>query len=172
MNTNPNTKTIICYGDSNTWGAVPSEGTRYPSDTRWTGVLQDSLGTLYEIIEEGLSGRTFVVEDPEKPHRTGITHLHSILKTNKPYSAVVVMLGTNDLKSTFGLTGEEIASHLRQTIQIIKGKDKELNKPTQIIVVCPAPVVNPIDRELDVRLKDAPEMSLALDPLYKNSKRT
>ena len=40
--------TILCYGDSNTWGCIPLEGTepaqRFPPDTRWPGVLRRELG--------------------------------------------------------------------------------------------------------------------------------
>lgn len=32
-------------GDSNTWGAVPAEGTRHPDDVRWTGILAE-LGEM------------------------------------------------------------------------------------------------------------------------------
>ena len=48
-------KTIVCYGDSNTWGYIPgSAEERYPYDIRWTGVLQRLLGAEYHVIEEGL----------------------------------------------------------------------------------------------------------------------
>ena len=47
-------KTILCYGDSNTFGYVPAGGgERYPEDVRWTGVLQEDLGDAYKVIEEG-----------------------------------------------------------------------------------------------------------------------
>jgi lysophospholipase L1-like esterase len=44
-------KTVLCYGDSNTWGFVPgSEGRRFPLEVRWTGVLQAELGSEYRVI--------------------------------------------------------------------------------------------------------------------------
>ena len=33
-------RTILCYGDSNTWGYDPASGERFSPDTRWTGVLE------------------------------------------------------------------------------------------------------------------------------------
>lgn len=33
-------KTVMCYGDSNTFGYDPTNGMRYPRAIRWTGVLQ------------------------------------------------------------------------------------------------------------------------------------
>ena len=48
--------TILCYGDSNTYGYNPVNGLRYPKDVRWTGVLQKLLGEQYAVIEEGCNG--------------------------------------------------------------------------------------------------------------------
>lgn len=45
MNTDPTVQTILCYGDSNTWGQTPDKtGRRRPANIRWTGVLQANLG--------------------------------------------------------------------------------------------------------------------------------
>ena len=44
--------TILCYGDSNTYGYNPVNGLRYPKGVRWTGVLQKMLGEEYEVIED------------------------------------------------------------------------------------------------------------------------
>ena len=38
-------KTILCYGDSNTWGYDASTGGRFPPETRWLKVLQPVLQT-------------------------------------------------------------------------------------------------------------------------------
>ena len=38
-------KTILCYGDSNTYGYIPETGMRYPRDVRYPGRLQMLLGT-------------------------------------------------------------------------------------------------------------------------------
>jgi lysophospholipase L1-like esterase len=164
MNTNPKAKTIVCYGDSNTWGAHAFKDERLPANKRWAGVLQDTLGEQYEVINEGLNGRTFIAEDPKKPHRTGIKQLKSILTTNKPIDIITIMLGTNDLKSTYGLSVEDIAEDLQQTIQFIKREVEECDP--QILVICPPPVVNPVNKKLDERLEDAPRKSLLLPPLY------
>ena len=137
MNIKDSAKTIVCYGDSNTWGCVPG-GDRYSRSVRWTGILQNLLGGEYEIINEGLSGRTFVALDVEKPERTGITHLKSILKTHKPVDAIVILLGTNDVRDIYNLEAQDIASHLEQTINLIQ-KEK-INK---ILIVSPPFIVIP-----------------------------
>jgi lysophospholipase L1-like esterase len=102
-------KTIVCFGDSNTWGYDPATRTRFPSDVRWTGVLQRTLGNGYKVIEEGLNGRTTNVEDPMQPHRNGLTYLPPCLESHMPLDLVTIMLGTNDLKARFGRSGSDIA---------------------------------------------------------------
>ena len=57
-------KRILCFGDSNTWGYDPATQDRFDRATRWPGVLREQLGTGYEVIEEGLNGRTTVWNDP------------------------------------------------------------------------------------------------------------
>ena len=43
--------TILCYGDSNTWGYIPGIGGRFAPDVRWTGVLQSPLGQGFRVAE-------------------------------------------------------------------------------------------------------------------------
>ena len=43
-------KTILCFGDSNTYGVNPSGG-RHRWNIRWPGRLQALLGAEYEVIE-------------------------------------------------------------------------------------------------------------------------
>src|SRR3989338_9392879 len=137
MQIKDSSKTIVCYGDSNTWGRVPKAG-RYPRSVRWTGFLQNLLGENYEVVSEGVGGRTFVVIDPENPWRAVITHLKSILRNNLSIDLMIVMLGTNDLKDKFNLEAEDIAKHLQQTIDLIKTEDIK-----NILIVCPPDFVLP-----------------------------
>lgn len=91
---------ILCYGDSNTWGCIPGILTRYPAEVRWTGILQRKLGTGYHIIEDGINGRTTVWDDPVNQCRNGLAALGYSLYRAKPLDLVVLMLGTNDLNYT------------------------------------------------------------------------
>jgi lysophospholipase L1-like esterase len=102
-------KTVLCYGDSNTWGYDPATRSRYPSDVRWTGVLADRLGAEYQVIEEGLNGRTTRWDDPMEPGRNGLTYLRPCLESHEPLEFIIVMLGTNDLKQRFNLSASDIA---------------------------------------------------------------
>ena len=77
-------KTILCYGDSNTYGYDPSTGFRYPADVRWTGVLKRLLGPDYTLIEEGCNGRTTVFDDPLEGWKNGLDYLKPCLNSHHP----------------------------------------------------------------------------------------
>jgi lysophospholipase L1-like esterase len=102
-------KTVLCYGDSNTWGYDPATRTRYPPHVRWTGVRATRLGEEYRVVEEGLNGRTTRWDDPIEPHRNGMTYLRPCVESHRPLELVIVMLGTNDLKRRFDLSASDIA---------------------------------------------------------------
>ena len=63
------TRTIVCFGDSNTHGAQPDPAVRarFPRDVRWPGVMRAALGEGYEVIEEALGGRCTVFDTPISP---------------------------------------------------------------------------------------------------------
>ena len=65
-------KTILCYGDSNTYGYNPVTGGRWPEDIRWTGRLQQLLGDEYKVIEEGCNGRTTMYKAPGEGWKSGL----------------------------------------------------------------------------------------------------
>ena len=155
-------KTILCYGDSNTWGANPRKDERYPRSVRWPYVLQKLLGEGYEIISEGVCGRTLVAHDSGKPWRTGITHLKSILESASPVDLFIVMLGTNDTKEIYGLSPENIAEHLQQTVNLVRGEGIK-----NILILCPPQVVAPEDGELEPSARRMPEILPQLPSLYK-----
>ena len=96
-------KTILCYGDSNTWGYDPVNACRYDRNIRWPGVLQKELGQAYYVKEEGLCGRTTVWDDPVEGHKNGLKQLTPILHSHCPLDLVVIMLGTNDLKMRYSV---------------------------------------------------------------------
>lgn len=103
-------RTVLCYGDSNTWGSDPETGERFPEDVRWPGVLRNRLGHEYRVIEEGLPGRTTVRDDPiEGDHKNGRTYLMACLESHRPLDLITLMLGTNDLKGRFGSSTSDIA---------------------------------------------------------------
>jgi len=138
MNTNPTAKTILCYGDSNTWGQKPDKTGRFPADTRWTGLLQKALGQDFYVIEEGLSSRTTDLDYSRKLGRNGKTYLEPCLDSHMPLNVVILMLGTNDLKIEFNRSPQDIASAIEELIAIIQSKTaKDRHDPARIILVSP-----------------------------------
>jgi lysophospholipase L1-like esterase len=107
------TRTVLCFGDSNTYGSIPGEpGGRHGPDVRWTGVLGRELGAGWRIVEEGLPGRTTVFDDPLSPYRRGIDYLAPCLASHAPVDVVVIFLGTNDLKARLAAGAFDIAAGL------------------------------------------------------------
>lgn len=141
-------KTILCYGDSNTWGYVPGKFDlatmcmeRYPRHMRWTGRLQKLLGEHYYVIEEGLNGRTTNLDSPIPPDRNGKTYLIPCLYTHAPLDLVILMLGANDLKNIFNRSTQDIAEGLAELICMIQstqyGSDMQ-SSPKILLVGYPA----------------------------------
>jgi lysophospholipase L1-like esterase len=136
-------KTILCYGDSNTWGFIPESITeafprRHPREVRWPGVLQQELGSGYHVIEEGQNGRTTVHDDVINLHRNGRTYLPACLESHKPIDLVILMLGTNDLKITYNLPPAEIAAGAAQLGKMILASEAGPQaKPPRLLLVAP-----------------------------------
>jgi lysophospholipase L1-like esterase len=134
-------KSILCFGDSNTWGYNAETDQRFPYHQRWTGVLAGVLGEGFMVIEEGLNGRTTVWDDPIENVKSGLNYLPSCLASHKPLDLVILMLGTNDLKARFSLTPYDIACGISHLVQIIQTSGCGPNQnPPSIIVVSPPPV--------------------------------
>jgi lysophospholipase L1-like esterase len=114
VRTDPDAVRVLCFGDSNTHGtpADDPEYVRLGPDVRWTGRLQGLLGDGFEVVEEGLSGRTTDVDYADRPHCNGRTYFPAALMSHHPLDVVVVMLGSNDLKTCFGRSAATIADAL------------------------------------------------------------
>jgi lysophospholipase L1-like esterase len=107
------TRTVLCFGDSNTYGSIPGvAGGRYDREIRWSGVLARELGDGWRVIEEGLPGRTTVFDDPLSPYRRAADYLPPCLGSHAPLDVVIVFLGTNDLKARFAAGPSDIAGGL------------------------------------------------------------
>ncbi len=112
--------TVLCYGDSNTFGYVPETGMRYPKDVRYPGKLGQLLGDGFCVIEEGCNGRTTIHDDPVDGWKNGLDYLRPCLNSHKPVDIVILMLGSNDLKSAFHLTAKEIADGAAVLVDVVR----------------------------------------------------
>jgi len=139
-------KTVLCFGDSLTWGWVPHDpptlSERYPADVRWPGVLAERLGTGYRVVEEGLNGRTTSADDPLDPRLNAAAYLPSALASHLPLDLVVLMLGTNDTKAYFGRTPFEIGTGMAELVgQVLRSAGTGTRYPApQVLVVAPPPL--------------------------------
>jgi lysophospholipase L1-like esterase len=132
---------ILCFGDSNTWGYDPATQERFPRNIRWTGVLQESLGQGYRVIEEGLNGRTTVWEDPVEGDKMGKRHLLPCLESQAPLDLVVLMLGTNDLKARYSAPPADIASGVGVLVDIIaRSAAGKSGKEPLVLLMAPPPL--------------------------------
>lgn len=112
---------ILCFGDSNTYGYVPGTGKRYPWGVRWTSILNEMLGMQkYRVIEEGLCGRTTVYEDVTRRNRDGSKVLPVVLESQGDCDLVIIMLGTNDCKTSYRASAEEIGEGMRKLIRQVR----------------------------------------------------
>ncbi|MCX5493121.1 SGNH/GDSL hydrolase family protein [Kaistia dalseonensis] len=165
-------KTVLAYGDSNTWGAatVPRPDERYSFEERWTGIAQATLGPDWRLIEEGLPGRTTVHSDPvEGAHMNGKDYLLPCLRSHRPLDVVVIMLGTNDLKARFSVPAQDIAAGAAALIKVIRQAEAgRLAGVPNILLVAPPPLLDfhGERQEFAAMLEGGYEKSLLLGATY------
>ncbi len=159
-------KHLLCYGDSNTWGYDPELGERFSRYQRWPGLLQRILGERYYVVEEGLCGRTTVFSDPLMPFCSGAEYLRPCLESHAPVDLCILMLGTNDLKTRFGVSAQEIAMGMGMLLDIISasGTGRKETAP-QILLIAPAPLAE--NTQFVEFLPDGPGKSKRLSQLYR-----
>jgi lysophospholipase L1-like esterase len=134
-------RTVLCYGDSNTWGYEPATGNRFPEDMRWPGVLARELGSGFQVIEEALNGRTTVRDDPVEEYKNGKNYLRPCLESHTPVDLVILALGINDLKARFFATASDAADGAGVLVKIVQqsGSGPEGESPA-VLLVAPPPV--------------------------------
>jgi len=113
------TKSILCFGDSITWGYNPEDGSRFTLEERWPRVLEAALDGRAHVIEEGLNARTVATDEPSRPNRNGLAMLPPLLESHAPLDVVVIMLGTNDSAPCYGLTAGKIAMNCGSLIRAV-----------------------------------------------------
>lgn len=167
-------KKIVCFGDSNTWGYNPEDGSRYDEKTRWPRVMGSLLGEGFEIIEEGQNGRTIANEDPwEWGTKSGMDYVLPMMESHKPFDLLIIMLGSNDLKIKFGLPAADIAGSLRNMLMKIRGFARyRMGQPDLKILVVSPPLIRkePEDFVFEPTFgKSAADRSRELAPYYKQA---
>jgi lysophospholipase L1-like esterase len=140
-------RVVLCYGDSNTHGTMPmanlEDRGRFGPAERWPGVLAAELGSGWRVVEEGLPGRTTVYPDPVAGmHKDGLAVLPAALESHRPLDAVVLLLGTNDLKHRFQVPPVEIGESVGRLVNLIRHSDTGPGEAQPaILLVAPPPVL-------------------------------
>ncbi len=132
-------KTILCFGDSNTYGYDPADQYTYsyPESKRWTSVAGDILGNGYRIINEGLNGRLL----PDmRYHSEYVESLASELAAGDIYC---MMLGTNDLLMQYSPDAKVPARRLEAFLEHMKPIADE--KSFSILIIAPVPIGRQLD---------------------------
>jgi lysophospholipase L1-like esterase len=161
---------LLTFGDSNTHGTPPivtrGEYHRFDAATRWPTRAHAALGLGWELAEEGLPGRTAQFADPVMgDHMNGQWGLKIALQSHGPVDVMTLMLGTNDVKSRFGASPEQVTAGIAGLLDIALGQEMQTRHGGfRVLLICPPPVqeLGPIASEFI----GSAAKSQALAPLY------
>lgn len=138
---------ILVYGDSLSWGLIPTTRQRLPFAQRWPGRLEHLLlaaGRIVRVTEDCLNGRRTVWDDPFKAGRNGLVGLAQRIEVNSPLALVVVMLGTNDFQAAHRNDAAHSAYGLGALIRAIRTAPIEPGMVVPpILLVAPPAIRNP-----------------------------
>lgn len=161
-------KTVLCYGDSLTWGYDAAGPARHAFEDRWPNVLQAELGDSVHVIAEGLNGRTTAFDDHlAATDRNGARLLPTILGTHAPIDLVVFMLGANDMKPW--IHGNPlVARHgMARLVNIVANYDHGIDYATpQVLLVAPPTISRTDNEDFAEVFAGGIEASRQLAPLY------
>ena len=123
-------KKAFFYGDSNTYGYDPAGfmGGRYPREERWTTILQDNLSQTWEVLADGMPGRSLPSTGYEWDY------LRSVLREVTPLDLFAVMLGSNDILGTLRPNAEKTAAKMNDFVSFVTDFTGEA---TQFLLIAP-----------------------------------
>ena len=132
---------VLIYGDSNSFGTAPTlrlaDECVHALGVRWGDVMAKELGAGWQVVTEGLPGRTAVLDDPiEGAYKNGLTVMPAIVLSHRPIDVMVICLGTNDQKARFGLGAQDVALGVMRLAR----EAMALGVVGQILVVAPPPL--------------------------------
>ncbi len=144
------TRTVLCFGDSNTYGAIPTLARvgrhRYAPDRRWPGIMRRQLGGAWDVVEEGHPSRTTLYDDPiEGAHKNGLKALPICLESHMPVDAVILMLGTNDLKHRFAAAPVDIADSIEVLARAVQRSEAGPGGAAPALIIVAPPPMQEVD---------------------------
>ena len=161
--------TVVCFGDTNTWGYDNSTGERLAYNDRWTGILSEILGAEFRVIEEGQPGRA-TTEDPVEKGKNARDHIIPCLESHEPIDIFVMMLGQPDLKQRFSLTACDISMGVESIARcVLSSTAGPAHKPPKLLIISPVRVGDLLGSVMEnwFDASDAAERSAQLPALYR-----
>lgn len=137
---------LMCFGDSNTHGTPPivQRGVyaRYDAATRWPTRAAAVLGPDWDLVEEGLPGRTTCFDDPMMgDHMNAVPAMRIALNSHGPLNYMTIMLGTNDVKARFGASAGRIVAGIAGLVDMALAPDMAARHPgLRILLIAPPPI--------------------------------
>lgn len=164
-------KRILCFGDSNTHGYDALKDGRFSEEERYTCLLGNYLGADYTVIEEGLSGRTTVFDDPITEGLSGLSYLYPCLMTHEPLDLLIIMLGTNDVKERFSATPANIGKGMIRLVKKALAAPEAFRDAPNVLIVAPPPIAPGYDKAIFAQEmgKDCDTKARALAAEYKQA---
>ena len=161
-------KTVLCYGDSITWGSDAATGGRHPFADRWPNVLQKALGPEVQVVTDGLRGRTTAYDEHLAAcDRNGVRILPTSLYTHAPLDLVIFLLGSNDMKPF--VCGHAIGAKqgMRRLVNIVRkhAYPFEMDVP-EVLIVAPPILRETADPDFAASFGAGVEQSAMLATLY------
>lgn len=164
-------KTILCYGDSLTWGYNAEGPSRHPHADRWPSVLQAELGAGVLVIPEGLNGRTTAYDDHLADcDRNGARILPTILETHYPLDLVVIMLGANDMKPFICGHAYGARQGMERLAELVRSHAYGFGAPVpKVLLVSPPPACETPNKDFAEMFEGGVAESQKLAGLYKTA---
>lgn len=161
-------KTVLCYGDSLTWGYNAVGPSRHAYADRWPSVLQAELGSAVHVIADGLNGRTTAFDDHlAGEDRNGARTLPVALGTHSPLDLVIIMLGANDMKPWIHGNAFVSKHGMARLAQIVRTHPYQLAAAAPKLMIVSPPAVTRTDNvEFSEAFAGGNEASLHLATHY------
>ena len=136
-------KTVLCCGDSNTYGYDPRGfwGGRYDPENRWCDILGEKTG--WNVVNDGENGRTL------PRHSWELDALEETLLNSAPVPLMTIMLGTNDVLMDASVP----AARLAETMEGLLDRLEQRFPETAVLLIGP-PTVRVGVPELEQRMAD------------------
>ena len=127
--------TVICFGDSNTWGYDPTTGRRYPAESRWVDLLSRMTG--WDTVNVGLNGRQIPHTEAEKAELFALLDKAAAGDFKAPVK-LWILLGANDIQSNLGFRAEDVCTRMKNLLLDLLMQEPVQDGTVELRVLGPA----------------------------------